>query len=291
MSFNNSQCRSSKAGFTLIEILIVIAIIGLLAAILFPVFARARESARRASCQSNLKQIGIALLQYTQDYDETFPCFYALAYSAGITHNTWRALQPYSKSQQIFYCPSTTTYTNCYQDTECTDTGKEITYGFNAGPVWQQESGSVLGGLYREVDYQSQDGAQFITIKGTHQAHIASPSTMFMASDAYDTWVNSMDLTSAWQDDIPTTNSAWRHGNLRSVLFADGHVKSLQWRAGNYTPNFNYWSETLMLPANSANYESYCADPNEKISFPLQSVPVRCGDIPPIMATNVTHWH
>ena len=59
-----------KRGFTLIELLVVIAIIAILAAILFPVFAQAREAARKASCQSNLKQIGTALLMYSQDYDE-----------------------------------------------------------------------------------------------------------------------------------------------------------------------------------------------------------------------------
>ena len=62
-----------KKGFTLIELLVVIAIISTLAAILFPIFARARENARRASCMSNLKQIGLGFMQYTQDYDEEFP--------------------------------------------------------------------------------------------------------------------------------------------------------------------------------------------------------------------------
>src|ERR1700722_16915261 len=62
-----------RTGFTLIELLVVIAIIAILAAILFPVFAAAREKARQTSCASNLKQIGLAILQYAQDYDELYP--------------------------------------------------------------------------------------------------------------------------------------------------------------------------------------------------------------------------
>jgi prepilin-type N-terminal cleavage/methylation domain-containing protein len=68
----NLKTNKQKA-FTLVELLVVIAIIAILAAILFPVFARARESARRASCQSNLKQIGLGVMRYTQDYDERMP--------------------------------------------------------------------------------------------------------------------------------------------------------------------------------------------------------------------------
>ncbi|PJB63475.1 MAG: hypothetical protein CO095_16425, partial [Armatimonadetes bacterium CG_4_9_14_3_um_filter_58_7] len=64
---------SNRSGFTLIELLVVIAIISILAAILFPVFAKAREKARTASCQSNLKQLSTAMLMYVQDYDEVHP--------------------------------------------------------------------------------------------------------------------------------------------------------------------------------------------------------------------------
>ena len=93
--------KTTKSGFTLIELLVVIAIIAILAAILFPVFGRARENARRSSCQSNLKQIGLGILQYTQDYDERF-C------PQDLTNGTTFAyvLQPYVKSRQIFVCPS-----------------------------------------------------------------------------------------------------------------------------------------------------------------------------------------
>lgn len=96
-----------KTGFTLIELLVVIAIIALLAAILFPVFARARENARRSSCQSNLKQMALGVKQYVQDYDECFPLY---SLNADILQNGWmRQLQPYTKSEQIFQCPSETT--------------------------------------------------------------------------------------------------------------------------------------------------------------------------------------
>jgi prepilin-type N-terminal cleavage/methylation domain-containing protein/prepilin-type processing-associated H-X9-DG protein len=95
-------------GFTLIELLVVIAIISVLAAILFPVFARARENARRASCQSNLKQISLGIMMYAQDYDETYPLGGTAEVIDGAGDKVrWRLLvQPYVKSTQIFQCPS-----------------------------------------------------------------------------------------------------------------------------------------------------------------------------------------
>ena len=103
-----------QRGFTLIELLVVIAIIAILAAILFPVFAQAREKARQATCASNLKQIGIAILTYVQDYDEVYP---PVDYDAEGVRFTWyRYVEPYvragitsdSKNQRksIFICPN-----------------------------------------------------------------------------------------------------------------------------------------------------------------------------------------
>ncbi len=108
---NSIACKTRKA-FTLIELLVVIAIIAILAAILFPVFARARENARRSSCQSNLKQIGLGILQYTQDYDEKYPNqvpgdSVAIANPLGSNPVTIPdKTQPYIKSAQIWKCPS-----------------------------------------------------------------------------------------------------------------------------------------------------------------------------------------
>ena len=93
---------AQRKAFTLIELLVVIAIISILAATLFPVFARARENARRASCLSNLKQIGLGVMMYVQDYDETYPLSYN--FTTGIYWHA--AVQPYVKSQQVFNCPS-----------------------------------------------------------------------------------------------------------------------------------------------------------------------------------------
>lgn len=120
-----------NAAFTLIELLVVIAIIGLLAAILFPVFARARESARRTSCQSNLKQIAAGLIQYTQDYDEQYP-------AAGMYNNQalgygWAGdIYPYVKNSQIFACPSDASDLRAPYDTPDLQVLPRISYSINA---------------------------------------------------------------------------------------------------------------------------------------------------------------
>src|ERR1700712_6152221 len=98
----------TRQGFTLIELLVVIAIIAILAAILFPVFAQAREKARQASCVSNEKQLALAVLQYTQDYDERYPIGMTSGGADwGDINNYWVGkILPYIKSTQVFACPS-----------------------------------------------------------------------------------------------------------------------------------------------------------------------------------------
>lgn len=118
--------HARRHAFTLIELLVVIAIIAILAAILFPVFARAREAARKTSCLSNTKQLGLAVMQYVQDYDEMFPGMEEIGHrgdahplnSRNKTVNGGSACEaqnkllaadllfPYTKNDGIFQCPS-----------------------------------------------------------------------------------------------------------------------------------------------------------------------------------------
>ena len=106
-TFSSPRPRNGQhvfSGFTLIELLVVIAIIAILAAILFPVFARARENARRTSCLSNMKQLGLGLTQYTQDYDEMLPL--VCNDNNGCAYTYFEQIYPYVKSDEVAFCPS-----------------------------------------------------------------------------------------------------------------------------------------------------------------------------------------
>jgi prepilin-type N-terminal cleavage/methylation domain-containing protein/prepilin-type processing-associated H-X9-DG protein len=202
-----------RQGFTLIELLVVIAIIAILASILFPVFARARENARRSSCQSNEKQIGLGLMQYVQDYDETMPMN---STNEAVGANWVDKIQPYIKSYQLFKCPSDTNAAVPAYNTSVTS------YGINM-VGWGESAGNPNGPPI------SQAG------KPVAIAAIQSTATTVFALDN-----NGAQLASQWADlnVLPTINTAVsprtigtaveRHLETLNVLWCDGHVKAVK---------------------------------------------------------------
>jgi len=139
------RLHRSYRGFTLIELLVVIAIIAILAAILFPVFAQAREKARQASCLSNGKQQGTAVMMYAQDYDETLPVFFysdpapSTPAGYGAIRYWYVLLQPYVKSIAVFRCPSASGASG-YSDPA---TGR----AYDIGEAWDPNEKDAQGNL------------------------------------------------------------------------------------------------------------------------------------------------
>jgi prepilin-type N-terminal cleavage/methylation domain-containing protein/prepilin-type processing-associated H-X9-DG protein len=237
-SRNYSSSRRTNA-FTLIELLIVIAIIAILASILFPVFARARENARRSSCQSNLKQIGLGLLQYVQDYDEVLPSTaYGNSSGSPETYYRWQdAIYPYVKSEQIFWCPSDgTASTNKRYKVLSAPTGAQknaTNNGSYALNGFYYNSG--LGPASYLDEYESPGGV--ITTRKV--SVISVPAETVWTTEVYGNVFSikikdSQDILKEYNNTYPylsrngSDGTAARHLETTNVLWCDGHVKAVQ---------------------------------------------------------------
>lgn len=229
--------RTQRRAFTLVELLVVISIIALLAAILFPVFARARENAHRAACQSNCKQIGLAFSQYLQDYDEKLPFIFPLRGYGGSTNGglpTWRSLiYPYVKNVQVFRCPSAR-----INNTACDTSpdGSPFPPGYSGNGEYS--NGSMGGNsLMTTGDGFGNNG----TTRSLGQIPKPSETIVIGEGNCYSWYYWNCGVACFSNAAQPQQNYLWSgHFTMGNYLFLDGHVK-------NYRPlqtiaNVNMWT-------------------------------------------------
>ncbi|PIY43611.1 MAG: hypothetical protein COZ06_22510 [Armatimonadetes bacterium CG_4_10_14_3_um_filter_66_18] len=214
-----------RKGFTLIELLVVIAIIAILAAILFPVFAKAREKAREASCASNLKQISLGVLMYASDYDGRYPrnCTSSSTTTCLAPGWDWREVtQPYTKNWQVFTCPSTRTITRtCMPGVPRSNLGQNLGgYAANAGRpnVMGQIGNGPFGNSWRR---NSPEESVFKDTSGL-VAIVESRTRCHTFCGVGHAGTDSGSTIGGW--DSRRTD----HNERMNVAFYDGHVKTHQ---------------------------------------------------------------
>lgn len=256
--FHRKQDHSTlhRNGFTLIELLIVIAIIAILASILFPVFARARENARRTSCASNMKQLGLGLMQYFQDYDETIPC--------GADPNDFNQgvgwagqILPYVKSAPVYRCPSDTGRPGV----AATGTNKYYGYVLNWGLLRKEfGNGATIRNGYAFLQrlpalnspsltvllYETSTDA-FTLVDGETDSPVGTARRRDLPNNVWIPTNTSINPLASWTKDMPVEPVA-RHLEGSNVLAADGHVKWYRPEQISYgfAANTNVAAETIV---------------------------------------------
>ncbi len=240
--------REFGRGFTLIELLVVIAIIAILASILFPVFAQARETARKTSCASNLKQMGLAWNMYVQDYDERYPAASPNDWNTCSTMKDrgsfggWigNMLIPYTKNSNIFECPSNLALSGVNRGGGCAPNAITAKQRWGIEYIW--------------TSY----GYNYVSLWGFQMAQIERPSDQIAIYDAISAWTDCPYKNPAscgiWAErDIPAfltklglplargmkdPRTNWvgnlltrvaPHSNMLNFMYADGHVKADRW--------------------------------------------------------------
>ena len=232
--------KHSKHGFTLIELLVVIAIIAILAAILFPVFAQAREKARAIACISNEKQIGLGLIQYSQDYDEYMvkawygPNGYLDSDPKAGTYKGMDAIQPYVKSTQVFHCPDYNDDLGLGQD------GNYVPFQQLTGPSHQHYGSYAMNAAYWDGNYNdngiSSPGASSQGVTSFTLSTLSHPSTTAWIADGeggyqFD-WpnINPTIITKnirTWGSASQVDGSCGeRHQKFVNIIWCDGHAKA-----------------------------------------------------------------
>lgn len=216
-----------RTAFTLIELLVVIAIIALLAAILFPVFATAREKARQTTCASNEKQIGLAMIQYANDFDEVYPCRSNIV---SATMSWTSQILPYVKSHGIYQCPDDTVaraYSSDYVSYAMPDN--------LLGGSWAYHSNSVVLTSGMAGCYQ----------RGHTAGEIPAPATTLMiveyfsAYNAYNTGYGG-DLVGMPSSNVPcsATSATDIANNLGGQVWQDAYTKGIAMHSGGWNYAF-----------------------------------------------------
>ena len=259
-----------KRAFTLIELLVVIAIIAILAAILFPVFAQAKEAAKRTSCLSNVKQEGLGMALYVGDSDDVTPTILGARHGNTSYEIDWYVqLAPYVKNQTLFLCPDRSEWTLDTSGDTCDDsnnggpkfntTGKCVGYGYN----WAFTSFMGSGLLFGRTNTD-----QWKVNAGKPASMFASSSQMIAFGDTGDSprFTICVDYINQYYDD--RKKSDLRHGGRFNMAFVDGHAKLVNFNAAfnpivsqNGGSSFGI-GNTIGLPQNRNEGYWYCDDPN-----------------------------